>query len=852
MDSPAGHSPSPKTYLFLNAAALLAAGALMILIASSGGFSSLRLILISGTFVLAALAAAAAILLQFQPEKERALHQAILRPRLANPLTLILAILFCLFWCMTWFPPQYIRDPFYYYYIGSYPLILYGTLASGSGLVFMLAARNAFPRAIWRTYWAEHRTTLLVTLFGLGAFAVIAILTAGLRILAGSEPFWYGTGVPLLASQVFATLIISALALKAEAGLALRKIPLDLALFFLIWVVSAILWATQPVPASFWVTSPRPPNWETYPFSDLVTFDIGSQFALIGQGINNGIFWDRALYMSFLVYLHSLGGEDYQQLMAIQAALFAIFPALMYVVGRKLHSRNAGIVLASLTAMRGVNSLSASAWIDTSTFKHMLTDFPTAIGLAIFLLLMWKWLEAPRERTQSIMWAAGVLGLSSLLRPHVLLLVPAVLFLAIWMHKPRWTRSLITAGVTLGAFVVSISPWMLMGPGSASIVGFYGQRIQAVFQQRYAPRIPTPVPMPALPAPSLKMASLLPAVPRFPSPATTTIPFPLAHFVHNIVTSALIFPDSPVFLPVKETVKGDEGLWEARWDGRLSPVAAAMLILNLTILSLGLGAAYQRLRWHALVPLAVLLIYDVANALARTSGGRYLVPTDWVLVCYYGVGLAVLIRLGQQLIQPASATADPAASAPLSRRKPLSYFGALCILAFLGLIGGLIPLAGVLYPPRYPSKNPSGLVDEAVPHLSNLGLNTTDVKAFLGKRGAVLLHGRALYPRYYRRDVGEPVRYRPYRAEVFPRTVFIVIGPAGLVYAILPGPVPKVLPNASDVFLLGCQSLEEGYTIVNVLAVALPGQRAAYARSPAAPLACPLPVPVCNSNGNCR
>ena len=42
------------------------------------------------------------------------------------------------------------------------------------------------------------------------------------------------------------------------------------------------------------------------------------------------------------------------------------------------------------------------------------------------------------------------------------------------------------------------------------------------------------------------------------------------------------------------------------------------------------------------------------------------------------------------------------------------------------------------------------------------------------------------------------------------------------------------------------------YTIVNALAISLPGQGAAYARSPAAPLACPLPVPVCDSNGNCQ
>ena len=110
------------------------------------------------------------------------------------------------------------------------------------------------------------------------------------------------------------------------------------------------------------------------------------------------MFFDRALYMSFLVYLHLIGGQNYQQLMSIQAAIFAVFPAVLYLVGKQLHSRTAGLVLAALITMRGLTSLDASAWIDTANFKHMLTDFPTAIGVAVFLMLVLAWLEAPRQR----------------------------------------------------------------------------------------------------------------------------------------------------------------------------------------------------------------------------------------------------------------------------------------------------------------------------------------------------------------------------------------------------------------------------------------------------------------------
>jgi len=63
--------------------------------------------------------------------------------------------------------------------------------------------------------------------------------------------------------------------------------------------------------------------------------------------------------------------------MSIQAAIFAVFPALLYLIGKRLHSRTAGLALAVLIIFRGLTGLDASAWIDTATFKHMLTDFPT-------------------------------------------------------------------------------------------------------------------------------------------------------------------------------------------------------------------------------------------------------------------------------------------------------------------------------------------------------------------------------------------------------------------------------------------------------------------------------------------
>jgi hypothetical protein len=862
MDPTASHPPTLKIYLALNAAALLAAGVLMLLLSRSGGHSSLRLILITGTLLLAAASAGAAILLQLQPQKEIALYAAVFKSNLTRWLKPVLSALFLLSWYLVWFPPQYTGDAYYYYFIGLHPLILWGMLASGVALVFIMAGADGQAGALWRSYLRDRRATYYIALIALGGFALIALLTFKLKILAATEPFWQGAGVPLLASQVFIAVIIAVVALNLEARLARVRIPLDLLLFLLIWAVSAVLWAAQPVPESFWVTGPRPPNQEYYPFSDLATFDLGSQFALIGQGIFNHMFFDRGLYMAFLVYLHAVGGQNYQALMSLQAAIFAIFPALLYLIGKKLHSRNAGLVLAALTIMRGLNSLTAAAWIDTATFKHMLTDFPTAIGLAVFVLLVLNWLESPGPRASHAVWAAGVLGLTSLLRPHVALLLPAMGLLALWIYRSKLGRDLMIAGLMLAGFLAGVAPWLIFGPSSGSILLLYGERIRAVIAVRY-PHILPPAPASAtltpgaLPQPS--GAAQTPGTELQPPSSTAVlpsgsgpIPFGAAHYLHNLVTSALILPDSPEFLAVKEIIKGDEGFWRSRWDGGMSPIAAGMLILGLVLVALGLGASAHRLAWRGLVPLAVLLIYHVVNSLARTSGGRYLVPTDWIVICYFGVGLAEVLQLGSTLVRRESAALAISAPIPAALGPLLSWPRAFGVVAQLALIGALVPLAGALYPLRYPPTDAAALLKRIEPYLTDLGQSTSKVDAFLQQPGAVLLYGRALYPRFYPQGGGEPTLNVPFATRDYPRTVFILIGPHGYVYALLPGEAPKVLPNATDAIVLGCTFRQAGFDMLSAVAVVLPEQRLSIARSPAAPLTCPLPEPVCDNNTNCQ
>jgi hypothetical protein len=345
-------------------------------------------------------------------------------------------------------------------------------------------------------------------------------------------------------------------------------------------------------------------------------------------------------------------------------------------------------------------------------------------------------------------------------------------------------------------------------------------------------------------------------------PADPGVPFVVDHLLHNLVTSALIFPGTPEFLSMREVVKDGEAFWRPRWDGGMTGLSAFMLVLNLALVAFGIGTAFQRDGLRGLLPIGVLVLYLTANSLARTSGGRYVVPVDWILVAYYCIALAELVHATKGWLRgTTTVTTGPPVRKPADTRRALdsttSGFARLAahslpILAFMLVLGAVVPLAGALYPMRYtPADNAillQRLEGDAVE--SNAGQN---LATFMQQPGAVVVQGRALYPLFYRLGQGEPTRYAPYTARDYPRTVFMLIGPKGTHHVLLAASQPQTIPNAVDVIVLGCQVREQGYDIINAILVTVesPDLQQVLERYPPAPLNCPLTEPVCDNNKNC-
>ena len=232
------------------------------------------------------------------------------------------------------------------------------------------------------------------------------------------------------------------------------------------------------------------------------------------------------------------------------------------------------------------------------------------------------------------------------------------------------------------------------------------------------------------------------------------------HFLHNLVMSVFILPLSPSFSEnayLDTTLKAP--YWSIDWNGDLSPKRLLFIFVDLIILAIGIGAAWKFSKLAGLVPLTMLVGYYLSNALGRTSGSRYLVPTDWVVLFYFGIGLvqfgiwwAVFLGFRQDTEKADQMEAG-------MTRRPGRWIARNIILALgLLLLGSSVIWIGKFFPVRYPPQTSEELTQAALQRgsLQQSGITSEEITNLLNSPGGVILRGRGLYPRYYAVNQEEP------------------------------------------------------------------------------------------------
>ncbi|RME37924.1 MAG: hypothetical protein D6794_06175, partial [Deltaproteobacteria bacterium] len=274
-------------------------------------------------------------------------------------------------------------------------------------------------------------------------------------------------GVPILETQLLlAWALAVGLRKGAEAaarrGLRLTARQADCLLALGVYLLTVFLWQLPPDRPTWFTSPPAAPNFQAYPASDALRYDATAQNVLIGNGLRteNQARTLRPLYTGLLAALHAVTGLAYAPVARLQVWVLALFTVLAYLLGRRMHSRTAGVLLASLLALQGYTNVAYANLFTISHARLLMPDLPMAVLMAAFLLLAVRWQAASTPRWQTALYSGAALGALLLVRPESILAGGAALATAAlqWRKRPRlWAQQAVVFVLGLGLVA---APWV--------------------------------------------------------------------------------------------------------------------------------------------------------------------------------------------------------------------------------------------------------------------------------------------------------------------------------------------------------------------------------------------------------
>ncbi len=586
-----------------------------------------------------------------------------------------------------------------------------------------------------------------------------------------------------------------------------------------IWLLAAGIWLSQPVQTAYFATAGRAPNYEIYPFSDGAYYGQFAQNVLIGNGFRGDEVPPRPLYIVLLAGFHALAGQGYENVIVLQTLMLAFFPVILYFIGRELHSRPAGLVIALLAILRELTAiLTVGITNKASTSQLFFSDLPSALAISLWGLATVVWLKAPGRSPFGPLLVGGAMGLAMLFRTQSVFMLPLTLLLALFVLRGRWSVWLGQVGLVLLGLGLVLAPWLWRNWQVTGQLAFDDPKTQTgVMAQRYSLSEDSASgefilqPGENTQAYSERINQGLIGF-MLEHPAVVA-GFVSAHFINAEIDNLLILPVRDGVSAPQELLMPTHPFWES-WSGSPSPAQALLIAFNLGLIALGIGSAWTRRRWAGLALVLMNFAYNGSNALARNSGWRYLLPVDWMVLVYIGIALmelavAIFLILG---ISPGILAAHLTSTGEISnwagyRGKRLGW-GVVGLCLGLLLSGSVVPLAERIAPQRYPSQTREELSAEFMrnPLLDNAGIEADHWEKLLMDPDAQLFKGRALYPRFYAAGEGEPRTAKAgYEPLDYARMLFLTASFSynGLVM-LRSDQSPPYLPNTADVIVLGC------------------------------------------------
>lgn len=658
--------------------------------------------------------------------------------------------------------------------------------------LFLLLLKNGFhPRSL-NERQPIYRAAILPFLFLLSLFLLIFITKIG---ITPDTAYWGEPGVALQGWQFiialligFATLLFTIhYSLSSNSSLVTRFFPLAL------YLTAALLWLSVPLEtlANSFYAPISPPTNLPLPYSDAGFYDFLAQSLHIGSDYLGGI-PPRPLYVTFLAFLHLLFDQNYPAIIAAQTLVLAFFPVALYFLAKKLHSPAAGVTVALFAIFREYTGLWIASNTRVTNSKMFTTDFATAFSIVLICLVVLWWLE--RRDIRSTLIAGGSFGLFLLFRTQSMLTLPVLFVLVLLVMNFKWAEWL-KAGVVFGAaMLLAVLPWLTHNYTVAGQFSFDDPKQVAVIYSQYSltGNLDLSQFNPETDSVRERIISFTLENPAY------VANFIASHFLNTEIGGLLALPLIKPFNGFQEPIN----LYWVEWNGTLEWYNVILVLFYLLVAAVGLGAAWRRMSWLALVPLAFNLGYALSNGIARFSSWRYNMPIDWVFYFYFAIGI---VEVFGGLVLLFGARTENIFQPPVKNETKTILFGDLRVqhlipvLAFV-FIGSLPWLAKELVEPQFTSTQ-----EQLISKLESQGYARNEIEAFLTQKDSYIIEGRLLYPRMYWRGEGlaSANPWPAYAVQDFPRIGFMLINSASQ-NAIFPTKELLDFKQGTDVTLLAC------------------------------------------------
>lgn len=675
------------------------------------------------------------------------------------------------------------------FYQRGLPLVIGGCVLCLTGIGVILAhARDSLKDSL-----REDRKKWILTAVFLLAGTAFALLISKTRLGLIKENAFYGKPtVPLLEWHLLLAAALCLFWFCAE-NFTSDGIPQKIRrlLPLLIWLCAVIVWTAIPNQHGFFSPEGRAPNYETYPFSDGSFYGHYARAAAAGMGLKGDDIPPRPLYIAFLTGLHLLADNQYDRIIFFQTLVLGLLPVFVFLCGRELHSDEAGLGAAALVILRETHAILAAPFgHNISTTKYFFADLPAALvcAAAVWLLIRWQKQSAVPASAARTAFAAGcALGAMVLIRTQSFCLLLLLLFPLAAAFRHSVKQALKQMLLFSAALVICIAPWLLR---SHRITGQFvfdhpmTQTAEMARSYNFDGADLSQLPDENDGAYTQRMTAFIASAARTHFPEIAH--FVTVHFLNSEISGFRLFPLRDHLNSTNELSKSTEPFWELLDSGDLKGYNLIFFGLGFIIWSVGIAAAHRKSPFAGFIPLAAILVFNFSTALGRYSAGRYLIPTDWVMMLYFAVGtadfLSMVFRAGGGDIHPAGNTGE---------RAPAYWASALCLF----VIAAAIPVCDRMIPQSFvqePSESVKALTGE-------LQMDCPTENRFY-------LHAIAVYPRYYAAGEGEPESAKQgYAAVDHGRLIFLTLAPDSFGTIEMPlDSAPEYLPDGAEVRFSAC------------------------------------------------